>query len=254
LNRGSEGPISQVGLQGRKILHRASANWSRAHLIVLAAIAFVAGAVWVFVEIADNVLEGDTQAFDTAMIMALRTPGNPQDPIGPDWLEEMGRDVTALGSYAFLTLLLVCVVAFFLLIRKRGAALLMAGSVLGGMALSTLLKTVIDRPRPDLTQTARVFTASFPSGHATLSAVTFLTLGVLLTKMERQRHVQVFFLGLAVLLTGLVGLSRLYLGVHYPTDILAGWCLGAAWAIFCALVAEWLQRRGKVEQPIDSAN
>jgi undecaprenyl-diphosphatase len=92
-----------------------------------------------------------------------------------------------------------------------------------------------------------VYTASFPSGHATLSAATYLTLGVLLARLELRRRAKLYFLGLAVILTALVGASRVYLGVHWPTDVLAGWSVGAAWAMGVWLVALWLQRRGKVE-------
>jgi undecaprenyl-diphosphatase len=123
----------------------------------------------------------------------------------------------------------------------------MVVAVLGGEILSTILKMAFDRPRPDIPHAARVFTASFPSGHAMLSAVTFLTLGALLTRVNADQRVKTYFMALAVFLTVIVGLSRIYLGVHYPTDVLAGWCVGAAWAILCWSGAYWLQQQGKVE-------
>lgn len=199
--------------------------------------------------LAEEVLEGDTSGFDAAVIMALRSGGNPADPIGPPWIEETGRDVTALGSFTFLGFVLAVVVGYLVLIRKRGAALLMAVAVLGGAVVSTLLKLGFDRPRPDIPHAARVFTASFPSGHATLSAITFLTVGALLTRVAAERRVKVYFVSVAVFLTVIVGLSRLYLGVHYPSDVLAGWLVGSAWAILCWVGAFWLQRRGDVEPP-----
>ena len=202
-----------------------------------------------FVMLADEVLEGDLTSFDDMVIMALRTGGNLADPIGPPWLEEMGRDVTALGSFALLGILLAAVVGYLALIRKRGAALLMAVAVLGGAVISTVLKMVFDRPRPDIPHAAHVFTASFPSGHATLSAITFLTIGILLTRMTADRRVKAYFLVLAVVLTIMVGLSRIYLGLHYPSDVLAGWSIGSAWAILCWAVALRMQRQGAVEPP-----
>ncbi len=230
-------PINRLARLGRK------------EIGALAALLVIAGLILVFGYLAEEVLEGDTSKFDTNILMAFRTSGNPADPLGPPWLEEMGRDVTALGSFAFLGFLSAAVVGYLLLIRKRAAAALMTASVLGGVLISTLLKLSFDRARPEVPHTARVFTASFPSGHATLSAITFLTLGALLTRIETDRRVKAYFMGLAVFLTIMVGLSRLYLGLHYPTDVLAGWCVGAAWAMVCWIVALWLQQRGQVEPP-----
>lgn len=203
----------------------------------------------IFGAIADEVVEGDTERLDRAVLMSFRTPGNPAELIGPPWFEEMIRDLTALGSYAFIIVLLAAALGYLLLIRKYGLALLLLAAEAGGMIISSLLKAGFDRQRPDLDHAARVFTSSFPSAHATLSAVTFLTLGALLTRVNADRGVKVYFLGVAVALTMLVGTSRVYLGVHYPSDVLAGWCIGSAWAIFCWAGALWLQRRGNVERP-----
>jgi len=202
----------------------------------------VAALVALFLKIADEVGEGSTKAFDEGVLLALRTPGNPTDPIGPPWLEEMARDVTSLGSFAVLGLLVIGVVLYLLLAGKRGTALLMLVSVVGGTVISTVLKMGYDRPRPELTEVARVFTASFPSGHSMLSAVTYLTLGALLAQAQPNRRLKGYFIGAAVTVTILVGISRLYLGVHYPTDVLAGWAVGAAWAALCLVLATWLRR------------
>lgn len=202
-----------------------------------------------FVMLADEVIEGDTQRIDEAVLRLFRGAAG---PAGPPWLVEMGRDVTALGSFAGLGIVFLASLGYLLLLRKRGLAALMAAAVLGGVALSTLLKALFDRPRPDLEGAARVFTASFPSGHAMLSAVTFLTLGALLARANADRRIKIYFMTLAVLLTMLIGLSRLYLGVHYPSDVLAGWCLGTAWAVLCWTVARRLQRTGQVEPPTSS--
>lgn len=201
--------------------------------------------------LASEVAEGDTKQFDMAVLMAFRTPGQPADLLGPPWVEEMVRDVTALGSYTFIIIVVAAAVGYLLLVRKYALALVVTVAELGGMLSSNLLKTAFDRPRPDIEQGARVFTASFPSGHATLSAVTFLTLGALLTRTNADERVKLYFIAVAVFLTVLVGISRVYLGVHYPSDVLAGWSLGSAWAILCWVAALWLQRRGKVERPRD---
>jgi undecaprenyl-diphosphatase len=152
-------------------------------------------------------------------------------------LQEAGRDVTALGSLTILALIAFLAVAFLLLNRQRHAALFVALSVTSGAALSSLFKLAIDRPRPDIETAVRVFTSSFPSGHATVSAVVYLTLGTLLAHVTPDRRLAAFFLTAAIGLTVLIGLSRIYLGVHYPTDVVAGWALGTAWALLCWIVA-----------------
>jgi undecaprenyl-diphosphatase len=202
-----------------------------------------------FIMFADEVVGGEFAAFDNRIIMALRAPGNLADSRGPPWLREMGRDITALGSPIFITFVLLTVVGYLLLIRKRAAALLMAVAVLGGGTLSTLLKMTFDRARPDIPRTINDLNASFPSGHTTLSAVAFLTIGILLVRVTPQRRLRTYFMTIAVLLSLMIGLSRIYLGVHYPTDVFAGWCVGGAWALLCSVVAWRLQRRGAIEAP-----
>jgi undecaprenyl-diphosphatase len=216
-------------------------------LLSLSACGFFA---WAFVELADGVVEGDTHAFDSQLLLALRDPQNPANPLGPSWLEESARDITGLGGYAILTMLTLATVAYLLMAGKRAAALLVLVAIVGGTLLSTGLKFGFERPRPDLVPHAtRVYTASFPSGHAMLSAVTFLTLGALLARVEKSRRTRAFIMGLAILITLMVGVSRVYLGVHWPSDVLAGWSVGAAWASLCWFAALQLQRRGQVEKP-----
>lgn len=212
-----------------------------------AAGAVVAGLLAAFGMIADEVSEGETLGLDTAVLMALRTPGNPADPIGPAWLEEAARDVTALGSFSVLTILVLVVVIHLFLIGRQRTGWFVALSVIGGTIMSTTLKSFYDRPRPDLTGVARVFTASFPSGHATISAVVYLTLGALLAEMAERTSQKVLYLGAAIFLTVIIGASRVYLGVHYPTDVLAGWSIGAGWALAWTLAAHLVRKRMKTE-------
>ena len=203
-----------------------------------------------FMAIADEALEGDTHAFDESILKALREPGEASNPIGPAWLADMMADLTALGGIAVLTLLVVGVVFYLLSVGKRGTALLVGGAVGSGAILSTLLKLGFDRPRPDLVaHLSHAYSSSFPSGHAMLSAVTYLTLGVLLARAHERRRTKIIVMTYGVTLTVLIGLSRIYLGVHWPTDVMAGWALGAAWAALWWLIAWQLQRRGKIEQP-----
>ena len=246
--------INMVLASGQKLLSRIPipARLARlgAHEVgALVAIFLCAGLIWAFGAIAEEVVEGDTHKLDMAILMALRTDGSPPDLIGPPWFEEMMRDITALGSYAFIIIVVAAAVGYLLLIRKWALALLMLVAVVGGMLISNLLKSGFDRPRPELDHAARVFSPSFPSGHAMLSAVTFLTLGALLTRVNVDWRAKVYFLSIAVLLTIIVGLSRIYLGVHYPSDVIAGWCVGSAWALICWATALWLQSRGQVESP-----
>ncbi len=220
-------------------------------LVTLAVISLFA---WGFVSIAGEVLEGDTQALDRAIMLALRIPGDLSDPLGPGWFEEAARDLTGLGGNTVLTLVTLASTVYLFMTGKRRAALLLLVAVGGGTLLSSGLKAGFERPRPDLVpHGTHVYSASFPSGHAMLSAVTYLTLGALLARTEGRRSVKGFLLGLAVTLTLLIGASRVYLGVHWPSDVLAGWCGGAAWAALCWFVELQLQRTGQVEQAGETA-
>jgi undecaprenyl-diphosphatase len=229
---------------------QAAFEWiGKYELHVLIGLLVAAGAVWGFVLIADEVTEGDTQQFDEWAVRVLRRADDPAKPIGPDWLVEVGRDLTALGGVAALTLITLAVAGFLWLRRMYGAMWLVVVATLGGLIASTLLKSLFDRPRPNLVpHLSHVYTSSFPSGHSMLSATVYLTLGALLGRFFQERGLRAYFLIVALVLTTLVGVSRVYLGVHYPTDVLAGWTAGLAWAIICWLVARWLQKRGKVEQ------
>ena len=173
---------------------------------------------------------------------ALRNPANPSIPIGPPWLREAARNITSLGSTIVLGIISLAVVGYLFLARKPAEAWLILGAVLGGIALNNLLKFAFARARPDfVSPAARVFTKSFPSGHATFSAITYLTIGALLAQTHPSFTIRLYFMSLAAFLTVLIGLSRIYLGVHFPTDVLGGWCIGAAWAMGCWVLVAWLQ-------------
>ena len=216
----------------------------------MAFILTIAGLLFAFGFIAQEMAKGKTLAFDRAVMLALRSSADPSVPIGPAWLPEAARDVTSLGSIIVLVIVTLAAVGYLFLAGKSAVAWLMLIAVVGGIALSDLLKFAFARARPDVvTPLARVFTTSFPSGHATLSAITYLTIGAILARSQPSSPISLYFMSPAVFLTVLVGVSRIYLGVHYPTDVLAGWCIGAAWAMGCWALMTYLQSVGQVEPP-----
>lgn len=221
--------------------------------VLLITLLLIVLGIWGFAEIADEVIEGETHSLDERIILSMREADNPADPIGPDWLEGVGLDVTALGGYTVLTLLTLAVAGYLLLSRKYHAMWLVLIASGTGWALTMGLKEMFGRERPSLVPHLDHQTSmSFPSGHAMMSAVVYLTLGVLTAQLAADRWAtRVYLLALAILLTFMVGVSRVFLGVHYPTDVLAGWSAGLSWAVLCWLVARWLQKRGMVEKPAE---
>jgi len=214
-------------------------NWPTFRFLALtaAAAAFLA----FFIKVAEEVVEGDTHAVDRWLLMLLRDEGNATDPLGPVWFEDFVRDITALGSPAVLGLFILITVFFlFLAGQKRLSWFVLAATVSGTLAV-TILKEGFDRPRPDLGPGGiYVYTASFPSGHAMVSAVVYLTLGALIAGVVPGVRLKLYVIAVALLLSGLVGLSRVYLGVHWPSDVLAGWAAGAAWALAGGAMAHCL--------------
>ncbi len=217
-------------------------------LAVLLAILFCG---YAFIELADEVQDGDTQTFDEWVLRSLRSEDDPLVPRGPKWLREAALDVTALGSPAVLTMTVLGVIGFMGLQRRHGAIWLTLIATTSGLAAMILLKRYIDRVRPSVVPHLReVATLSFPSGHAMLSAIVYLTLGILLSQIVPGRLAKLYCLLYAMTLTVLVGLSRVYLGVHYPTDVLAGWMAGIGWALAWWIVAEFVRRRMfQLEEP-----
>jgi undecaprenyl-diphosphatase len=213
-----------------------SRGWFEARTLLLLLVIF--GCVFVFVSIADEVREGGTQDLDHAVLNSLRVPGDITTPKGPVWLLHVMRDISALGGVAVLTLLTFLVLGFLALQRQWRLALLLFAAVAGSTLLNTAMKRFFDRERPEIGyHLVEAANASFPSGHSMLSATTYLTLGLMLAAITARFWTKVYFLSAAALIVVLVGLSRIYLGVHFPTDVAAGWSIGAAWALGCALIA-----------------
>jgi undecaprenyl-diphosphatase len=221
-------------------------DWLRGlEVKILLAVLVVVGGTWGFIELADEVKQGDTQRFDDWAIRALRRADDPAVPIGPEWLHEVGRDLTALGGVAMLSLAITAVAGFLFLQRKYGVLWQVVLASSGALLVSTFTKALFHRERPELVpHLSHVMTTSFPSGHSMLSAAVYLTLGALLARTVTDLRTKWYLLGVPLALTFLVGLSRVYMGVHYPTDVLAGWTAGIVWAVLCWLGARSLQRRG----------
>ncbi len=216
---------------------------ARQEIVPIAIFLGIALPVLAFVEIADEVGEGEARWFDESILLALRT-GDPADPIGPRWLEASVMDITALGGFAVLALVTLMAVGYLLVVKRWGDAVMLLCATIGGTLISEGLKVGFNRPRPDLVaHIVETTSMSFPSGHAMLSAVTYLTLGALIARTQERRRLRGYVLGGAILVTLLIGLTRIYLGVHWPTDVLAGWCLGAAWALLCWFAATWFTSR-----------
>jgi undecaprenyl-diphosphatase len=225
-------------------------SWIGKHeFSTLLSIILIAAGLWAFTEIADEVFEGDSESLDRTILMSIRSADDLSDPVGPRWIEEMGRDFTALGGIGVLSFITIAVSGYLLLQRNARAALFLLFAVSGGFVVSMMLKIWFARPRPDLVpHGSYIYTASFPSGHAMMAAATYLTLGAILARLHVRFRLKAYFLILAVILSVCVGASRVYLGVHWPTDVFAGWTLGASWAMLCWLTALRMQRWGKMEE------
>lgn len=214
-----------------------SALARRVEAVTLVVILIIAGALWVFAKISGEVMNGDLRAFDNEILFALRTPDDLEIPIGGQFISMAMRDLTALGGVPVLMIVSAAVLAYLILRAQHATAAFLAIAILGGQVLAHFAKIGFSRTRPDLVPHAvEVTSASFPSGHSMMAAVTYLTLAVILCQIETQFRMRAFYISLAALLAFLVGISRLFLGVHWPTDVLAGWVLGAAWALGVWLV------------------
>lgn len=227
------------------------ARWlAQQEAVVLVAVLGVLLALVGFVRIAEQLGEGELANLDEWLLLRLRAPGHPHIPIGPSWLAEAAQDITALGGRTMLLAVTLFAIGYLALEGKYGAMWLVAVATAGGGLLSTVMKQLFGRDRPDVVpHLVAVASPSFPSGHSMLAAILYLTLGALLARFAARRRTRVYMLTVALFATFVVGSSRVYLGVHYPTDVLAGWCAGLVWALICWLAARYLQKRGAVEKP-----
>jgi undecaprenyl-diphosphatase len=219
-------------------------------LVILLSLLVIVGGTWSYVELAGRVVNQETQEFDEWIIKSMRRGDGL--PIGPAWLTEMGRDMTALGGWAVLVLVTFTVAGFLSLSRKKGAMWTLLIAAISGVIMTHLLKDLVDRSRPNVVEhLSHVSTSSFPSGHSMMSAVVYLTLGTLLAGVFPRRKQKLYILTVALLLTGLVGVSRVFMGVHFPSDVLAGWTAGLVWATLCWMIVRKLQQRGSIESVLE---
>ncbi len=201
-------------------------RWSRRFVIGIAAIALLGLAA------ASLFADGGANSVDRALMLALRTPGALDDPIGPKWFEDVMRDMTGLGGIG-VVIGSSLVFAGYLALRRRWVDIgVLAASVVGAQGVSAVIKHWIERPRPDLvSHEAAIYSASFPSGHTLMATTVYLTFAMLIAADFPERRLRDYLLGVAWIVSFAVGASRIYLGVHWPSDVLAGWCIGALWML-----------------------
>ncbi|MDB5452990.1 MAG: phosphoesterase PA-phosphatase related [Caulobacteraceae bacterium] len=226
--------------------HRAAwRDWLLREIGPVAAVLVVTVGLWLFLVVADEMGEGETARIDRAILFGLRQAGDPHLPLGPKWLHVAAADVTSFGSVTGLTLIVALIAGYFAAFRRYREALILVAAAASGSLVSQALKQFFGRERPPMVLHAvEVMNPSFPSGHAMLSAVVYLTLAVLIARFSDSKRVKAYSLGAGIVMTLLVGASRVYLGVHWPSDVLAGWSLGAAWALAWWLLAWALVRFG----------
>jgi undecaprenyl-diphosphatase len=198
----------------------------------LLALFCLVGALWAFLFLAGEVSEGETSTLDKLLIMMLRVNGNETAPIGSLWFQDAMRDVTALGSFPFLVMLTIAATLGLILHDKWREGAILVVTALCSQASIEILKAFYNRPRPDnMLHGVHVFSPSFPSGHSAESTAIFLTLASLIAMLERKTAAKVLPYAVAIITIAGVGFSRVYLGVHWPTDVLGGWVLGTGWAL-----------------------
>ncbi|WP_148596768.1 phosphatase PAP2 family protein [Aquisphaera giovannonii] len=232
-------------------VHRLRARLLAADWLALGILTVGMVAIWGFLEIAEGVSEGTTRRFDAWLIHRLRQPGDPTRPLGPIWFEDAVRDLTSLGSLSLLVLVVGAVAGYLWIRRETVALALLFPATIGGLLVSLLLKAIFHRPRPDVVlQLTPAYLSSFPSGHTMNSAVVYLTIGLILSRLSTGVRLRAYAILLPSFLTLTVGLTRIYLGVHYPTDVVAGWAAGAAWMA----VVWFLTRRLPIPRSLASAD
>ena len=251
MTRRRSASVAQITLRPVLDALRLPIRWlARQEAFVLLTTFVVVLALYGFIELADEISEGEMREFDVSVLRLLRRADDPGLLIGPLWLAEAVTDITALGGTSVLVMVLLGAVGHLLLQHRYGAAVLVVVASAGGGVLSVALKHLFARDRPDVVpHLVTVEGLSFPSGHSMASTVIYLTLGALLARFAARRRIRVYVLTVSLCLTFLIGITRVCLGVHYPSDVLAGWSAGLAWALLCWLGARYLQYRGAVEAP-----
>jgi undecaprenyl-diphosphatase len=232
----------------KNFLIKSGLNEIKILLIVLT----VLGGILVFIGIANEVVEGDTQHFDNYILKLLREPDDVSQPAFPGWVTDAMEDITSLGS-ATIIVLFTLIVSGYLLLRKKYYLLwLVLAATIGGALIVWGLKEFIGRTRPTIvTHLLEENSLSFPSGHSMMSAIVYLTQATLISRAQENRNAKIYIISTALILTFLIGISRIYIGVHYPTDVIAGWVAGISWALLCWYVASVIERKRDLMSTLD---
>lgn len=235
--RGCREPPNREDMQVGAVVVSARTGAARwLPMVLLACGAGVMAAL--FFHLASEVNEGETQTFDAFFLHAAH-----QVRIAHPWIADVMRDLSGLGSPVTLVVATLAACGYLALTTSFARSAFVAFAVVAGAVGVALFKAGFARSRPDIALAEFIVTGpSFPSGHSSMAAVVFLTLGALVARMHRRRRDKAYVMGVAVFLTVLVGVSRAALGVHWATDVLGGWALGIAWSTACLLVARNLER------------
>ncbi len=200
--------------------------FSRSLVISVAALALLALAI------SSLFADGGAHTLDREIMLRLRDPQALNDPLGPGWFEDVMRDMTALGGIGVVAGAGLLFAGYLWLQRRRGDILVLAASLVGAELISAVAKLLVARPRPDLvSHEAQIYSASFPSGHTLMATVAWVTFAMLLAADLDDRRQRDYLLLVAWIVAAAVGCSRVYLGVHWPSDVLAGWAVGALWML-----------------------
>jgi undecaprenyl-diphosphatase len=182
--------------------------------------------------------------FDSSILLAMRGGTMHGTPIGPVWLKQAMIDVTAMGGETALVVIVTIIVGFLAVQRHWLTFWLVLGGTISGSVAVGIAKALIGRARPALTDhLVQVTSASFPSGHAANSAIIYLTIASLIVQIVEERRARTYILIVAALLVTAIGVSRVYLGVHWPSDVIAGWSFGTLWALAWWALGAWARLR-----------
>lgn len=183
-----------------------------------------------------GLLLAPVHAWDIRILLGMRQAADPATALGPRWFQDMLRDFVGLGGIGVLVLFIAGGIGLLWLADRRREAGAFLGGVIGAFVIASVLKHLIGRPRPELvSHAAYTFTASFPSGNTMMATVVWLLLALALADATGRRGVRNLAVLGALVIAFLVGVGRVYMGVHWPSDVVEAWGLGIAWV--------WLLRR-----------
>ncbi len=212
-------------------------KWVKAEPIVLGSIFVIVCCLWGFLRLATKIMGQQDLYYDQKILLSMRQSIDLAEPIGPLFLKDAMVDLSALGSVSVALVIFVTVLGLLLIQRQHRLVIFMTLSIFGGSALSIFLKTLFMRSRPDLIpHLTPAHYYSFPSGHSMTATVVYFTLAMVLSEAAHEKIIKHYILICAILIIGIVGISRVYIGVHWPSDVLGGWMMGTAWALLCWLI------------------